>query len=160
MPVFIDHLTKTSEQACKFLLDHFHGRILISSISKNKPKEKSWEEYWRDERYKIFHALYYPVVTAHHLNDCMETWIFSSLHGKPKMIPYNNKNVIRPFLATSKQEIVKWACNKKVEFIEDDTNKNTAFPRNRIRHNIIPEALKVNPGLSTVIRKKLLINYK
>jgi tRNA(Ile)-lysidine synthase TilS/MesJ len=32
---------------------------------------------------------------------------------------------------------------------------STDYSRNRIRHNIVPEALKVNPGLKTVVRKMI-----
>jgi tRNA(Ile)-lysidine synthase TilS/MesJ len=42
-----------------------------------------------------------------------------------------------------------------VPFIQDESNFSTDYSRNKIRHNIVPEALKVNPGLKTVVRKMI-----
>jgi tRNA(Ile)-lysidine synthase len=94
------------------------------------------------------------VVTGHHLGDAIETWIFTSLHGDSKLIPYSRGNVIRPFLITPKEEIRSWASRRNLTWIEDESNIDPRYMRNRIRMHIVPEALKVNPGLGTVIRKK------
>ena len=66
------------------------------------------------------------------------------------------ENIIRPFLLNEKSEFVKWCKDKNVPFIDDESNNCTDFNRNRIRHNIVPEALKVNPGLKTVVKKMVL----
>ena len=124
-------------------------------ISERDPKQ-SLEAYWSAERYKIMHSLKKPVLTAHHLQDVMEWWIFSSLHGKGKRIPVRNKNVLRPFLATSKSEIISWAKRKGIKFIDDPSNFSMDHMRNIIRHKILPVALEINPGLETVIRKMYL----
>jgi hypothetical protein len=39
-------------------------------------------------------------------------------------------------------------------------NKCVDYSRNRIRHNIVPEALLVNPGLKTVVRKMITNNIR
>jgi hypothetical protein len=43
------------------------------------------------------------------INDVAEWWIFSSLHGESKLIPFQNKNVVRPFLLNSRKQIENWA---------------------------------------------------
>jgi tRNA(Ile)-lysidine synthase len=93
-------------------------------------------------------------VTGHHLGDAIETWIFTSLHGESKLIPYSRGNVIRPFLITPKEEIRDWASRRGLSWIEDESNSDPKYMRNLIRMAIVPEALKVNPGLGKVIRKK------
>lgn len=133
----------------------YHGKI-----SREKLKSESQEEYWRNERYHWLNSFNLPIVTCHHLDDAVETWIFSSLHGNPKLIAAKNKMVYRPFLLNTKQELIDWCTRHKVEWLEDQSNKNVEFPRNRIRHNIVPEALKVNPGLHKVIRKKIMEEFK
>ena len=130
--------------------------LSIGRITKEKGKSESWEEYWRNERYRFLQVFEEPVVTAHHLDDAVETWIFHSLHGKPRLLPYSNKNVIRPFLITPKSELRGWCVKKGVSWVEDETNRDTKYVRNRIRHNIVPEALRVNPGLHTVVKKMYL----
>jgi tRNA(Ile)-lysidine synthase len=97
-----------------------------------------------------------PVIVAHHLDDAVETWVWSSLHGQSKLIPYRHGNVIRPFLATPKKELVKWAENHFVPWIDDYTNMDTRHQRNFIRHMMMPQVLRVNPGIHKTIRKKLL----
>ena len=92
-------------------------------------------------------------MTCHHLDDCVETYLFSCLRGFQSVIPYSRGNVIRPFLLNEKSVFEKWCKQKVVPFIQDQSNDCLDYSRNRIRHNIVPEALKVNPGLKTVVKK-------
>ena len=71
-------------------------------------------------------------------------------------MPYSNKNVIRPFLLTSKDQITSWAKHHDVDYIDDPSNKSDKYMRNIVRHKILPHAFRINPGLRKVIRKKLL----
>ncbi len=161
--LFFDHGTETSKNAKQFLEDtylnktpRFCNSLSIGEISRTKEKSESWEEYWRNQRYEWFHSFDVPVITCHHLDDCVETWIWSSLHGEGKIIPYSNQNVIRPFRANAKTEFTNWARNKNVPWIEDSSNEDTKYMRNFIRHAMLPKVLVVNPGISKVIRKKVL----
>lgn len=122
------------------------------------PKDTSLEEYWRNRRYEFFEQFASPetpVITCHHLDDCVETWIWSSLNGEGKIIPYRNKNVIRPFRLNRKRELELWANLRNVPYIEDASNADTKFIRNYIRHEMMPNVLKVNPGIHKVIKKKV-----
>jgi tRNA(Ile)-lysidine synthase len=84
----------------------------------------------------------------------------SSFHGQGKIIPHRRStNIYRPFLMTEKKIILNYAKNKNVEWLEDPSNQHTNFMRNHVRHNILPQVLKVNPGIRTTIRKKLLELY-
>lgn len=130
--------------------------VVVGRLTEEKPKGESPECFWRDKRYEFFATLQGRIVTCHHLNDVAETWIFSALHGNPKVIAVENGQVIRPFLTNTKQELIDWAVSHKVGWIEDNSNQDIHFPRNRIRHCIMQEALLVNPGLLKVLRKKYL----
>jgi len=98
------------------------------------------------------------IITAHHLDDAVETYLFSSFHGTSKTIPYNRKKVIRPFLLTRKSEFEAWCANKNVPYWSDASNKDLRFARNRIRHAIMPEVLRVNPGIHKVVAKMINAN--
>jgi tRNA(Ile)-lysidine synthase len=153
---FFHHGTTTSNDAETFAKDFSRLRGLtlsIGRISSEKPAGESMEEYWRNERYRFLSMYDYPVVTAHHLGDAVETWIFNSLHGNPRIMPYKRGNVIRPFLVTPKQELINWANRHNLSWCEDESNNDLRYMRNLIRHKIIPESLKVNPGLHTVVKK-------
>ena len=155
---FYNHGTTASDQAHEFLTWYCHENcvpMMLGVLNKKRPKEKSPEEFWREERYKFLHGINAPVITAHHLDDCVETWVWSSMHGTGKIIPYRNKNVIRPFRMTRKRDFQLWADLKNVPHIEDDTNKDTCYTRNYIRHEMMPHVLRVNPGIHKVIAKKV-----
>lgn len=155
-PLFVHHGTETSHEAEEFLTKVFGKELIKTHIGKTEiPKNTSCEEHWRNERYQIFHSFDVPVVTCHHLDDCVETWLWSSLNGNPGIIPYRNRNVIRPFRLNRKEEFVRWCKAKKVEWVEDKTNVDTRYVRNYIRHELMPKALTVNPGLHKVIMKKV-----
>jgi tRNA(Ile)-lysidine synthase len=155
---FVHHGTETSDQAHEFLYDYAKDNnmsLCVSKISTRVPRGVSQEEHWRNERYKVFHSWDCPVVTGHHLDDCVETWIWSSMHGEGKVIPYQNKNVIRPFRLNRKQEFIDWCKRKNVSWIEDKSNIDTKYIRNYIRNNVVDQMLVINPGLHKVIAKKI-----
>jgi len=157
--IHFDHGTKYSVDAHKFISERCRELdlpLIVNNIGRPKEKGESEEAYWREERYRFFGTLPGPIVTAHHLDDAVEWWIFSSLHGQGKLIKYQNKNVIRPFLLTPKSEIISWAERKKVKYVDDPSNDDERYMRSIIRHKIMPEVLRVNPGIRTVIRKKIV----
>jgi tRNA(Ile)-lysidine synthase len=156
IPVFFNHLTETSKNALAWLQERLPN-LIVEKIKYNILRNK--EAYWREHRYNFLESLDAPVITAHHLNDCVETYLFSAFHGKPKLIPYSRNNIIRPFLLTPKEELIKYMTKHKYSWIEDETNKDVYHPRNRIRHNIIPEVLQINPGINSTIRKMIIDKY-
>jgi tRNA(Ile)-lysidine synthase len=158
--IFVDHGTANSANALKLVVEPYcvTNRIplLVKSITRDKLPDESMEEYWRNERYKYLKAVAGWIVTGHNLDDCMETWLFNSIHGKPGIIPYNHANVIRPFMLNSKSELLNWCDRHGVPYYEDSSNHDTAYMRNYIRHNLMPHVLKVNPGFAKVIAKKVV----
>lgn len=157
--LFFDHGTDSSQLAKEFLTNYCSAQeldLVIGKVSESKPKKDSWEEFWRNQRYKFLWSTGLTTATGHNLNDVAETYLFGAIHGQPKLIPYQNRNVIRPFLPTSKEEMLNWCRKFSVPYVEDESNSNLRFNRNRIRHQILPEVLKVNPGFLSVIKKKLM----
>ena len=156
---FFHHRTENSERAFNFVTEFCNERnlpLIVGILNSNKDKSMSLEEYWRIERYKFFDSLgpsLGPIVTGHHLDDCIETYIWSSLHGKAKVIPNKRNNVIRPFLTTRKNKFVDWCVRKKINWVDDMSNDDERFTRNYIRKHLIPHALHINPGLHKVVAK-------
>lgn len=81
------------------------------------------------------------LVVGHHLEDQIETFLYrltkgSGLDGLACMsqkIPRNGLNIIRPLLYTSKQQLISTLKGYGHPWIEDPTNKNQAYTRNRLR---------------------------
>lgn len=160
---YFNHDTQHSHKAQEFVENYANQKKLNLFIGRVKGRKgkRSLEEFWRDERYDFLQRLGSDyTITCHHLDDCVETWLMSSFHGQGKIIPFQrNKNIYRPFLMTSKKSIKDYANRKDVEWLEDPSNQKTNFMRNHVRQNIIPQVLKVNPGIRTTIRKKLIEIY-
>lgn len=118
----------------------------------NKP-ENSIQNWARELRYQFFRKIQTEqnleyIVTAHHLNDQLETFIInlskaSGINGL-RGIPANENNIIRPLLSFSKDEIYEFARENQVEFREDKSNQKTDYLRNKVRHNVVPELMNIN----------------
>lgn len=119
------------------------------------PRGLSREEYWRNKRYDFLNSLGAPVVTGHHLDDAVETWVWGSCHGQPTLPSLKIGWIYRPFLACRKSAMQAWLEKNGVDWIEDPSNDNVDFTRNYIRHMAMPHLLKVNPGLHTVVQRKI-----
>jgi tRNA(Ile)-lysidine synthase len=163
LALHFNHGTKHAYKAERLVADYCEDKdipCVIGNISRDKYKSESQEEYWRNERYAFFSNYYdYKIITCHHLDDAVETWIFTSLNGTSMLIPYKRDNFLRPLLSTRKSRLVSWCDRKKVPYIVDPSNSDTKYMRNFIRHVLLPNALIVNPGLYKVVRKKVLKAY-
>lgn len=139
---------------------HFNLKYLEGSNKEEIPKGMSAEAWWREKRYAWFESCMIPadmpIITAHHLGDVVENWIFTSLNGNPFLIPYKRDQYLRPFLTTRKKEFESWAARKNVPFVQDPSNSNVQYRRNYIRHILMPQALEINPGIHKTIKKKVL----
>lgn len=155
----VNHGTEHGKEAQEFVQSQAKRlglSLIIRGVAYPPPAGCSKEAYWRDARYEFFHSFGGPVITCHHLDDAIETWIFTALQGKPRLIPYKRSNVIRPFLPTSRNDLKEWAKKNNLDWVEDPSNADTCYARNQIRHNIVPECLKVNPGIHKSIRKQVM----
>jgi tRNA(Ile)-lysidine synthase len=153
---FFHHGTENSNRAYEFVTKFSADRnlpLIACALTESKPKDLSEEEFWREERYNFLKGLKIPVITAHHLDDCVETYVWSSLHGNPKVPRLHRGNIIRPFLTTPKSKFVSWCERKGIEWCEDTSNQNDKYTRNYIRKHLIPHALHVNPGLHKTVKK-------
>ena len=160
---YFDHGTEHGRKARKFVSQYCSENkigCIIGYIKGRREKGESLEEFWRNQRNAFFKSFGCTVITAHNLDDACEWWVFTSLHGYPRLIPSSNENILRPFLLNSKQKMEQWCVDHNIPFINDPSNDNRKFMRSIIRHELIPIAEKINPGLRKVILKKMLKNLR
>ena len=115
----------------------------------------SLEEAGRMERYRLLREEKEAegaawIALAHHMDDRVETVVFnmlrgSGLRGMRGILPLQG-DLIRPLIYTERHEIEEWLKQKNISWCEDSTNQDINYTRNRIRHMIIPEMLRVNDG--------------
>lgn len=142
-----------AEQFVKRLADHHGLDLKLGSYVDKADDKKPSEANWREQRYDFFRTLNGTILTAHHLNDAAEWWLFTSIRGNPRVMPVSRKDpdIIRPFIKTPKEAFHKVA--KPYSWSEDPSNADWSYSRNRIRHEMMPSVLKVNPGFLTNVRK-------
>lgn len=92
------------------------------------------------------------IVTAHHQQDSIETFLFHFARGTGLTgltgIPARNGRVIRPLLPFSRKQIEHYYKAKELKHREDASNAQTKYARNKIRHEVLPVLRKLNPGFA------------
>ncbi|MGG5210713.1 tRNA lysidine(34) synthetase TilS [Chryseobacterium sp. MIQD13] len=141
---------KTVQVFCEKNHIQFH---LYEVSEKDKKPENSIQLWARELRYRFFRKIQEEeklefLVTAHHLNDQLETFIInlskaSGINGLSG-IPADRNNTIRPLLNFSKKEIYDYAEENGIDFREDLSNKKNDYLRNKIRNEIVPRLLETN----------------
>ena len=122
---------------------------LITESVQIKSEGGGIESAARKSRYKIFKSILKEdeqIILAHHSDDVAETILMRMLRGTgiegiegPKQKRnLGNGILIRPFLEVSKKQILEYLKENKVDFIEDDSNKDNKFDRNFLRNKIFP----------------------
>lgn len=115
----------------------------------------STEEAGRKVRYEAFSRELQAgradrVALAHHQNDQAETMLFHLMRGtglrglrgmEPVRLPY-----IRPLLCVGRKEIEDWMTSEQISWVEDSTNRELAYTRNRIRHQVLAPMEEIRPG--------------
>lgn len=90
------------------------------------------------------------VLTAHHLDDNVETFLINFTRGTGLEgltgIPAQNGNIIRPLLPFSRLEIENYALEKNIQWREDSSNASDKYFRNKLRHDIVPILKELNTG--------------
>lgn len=89
------------------------------------------------------------ILTAHHRNDQAETVLLHLVRGSsPRGLSGMREeegDLLRPLLPFSRAEILRYAQEKGLPFVQDETNADTAFARNYVRHEVIPRLETLNP---------------
>lgn len=103
----------------------------------------------RQKRYAEFAEKGFDVLAlAHHRDDQIETFMLAVARGgglralaaMPAVRPLGENGIIwRPLLPFSRQDIWDYARKHGLPNIEDESNTDTAYLRNRFRHRILPE---------------------
>lgn len=78
------------------------------------------------------------VVTAHHLDDLVETIVINVTRGTGwrGLAPFN-QDILRPFLDVEKRDLVAYATKHAVSWRDDATNATDAYLRNRLRKKTV-----------------------
>jgi tRNA(Ile)-lysidine synthetase-like protein len=98
------------------------------------------------------------IVTAHHADDRIETVILAQLRGsgrKGLSALQSTDYILRPLLGLRKLEIVEYAQQHKLEWVEDPTNVDIKYRRNWVRNEILPKLKASDPDFDGWIIAKI-----
>lgn len=134
------------------------ARVAVKTLARNK--KYTLEEAGRVARYEFLHrvAKRYrakAIVVAHTADDQLETVVMNWLRGAgvrglSGMSEWQGI-IWRPLLGVPKADLIKLSKTLHFGYREDETNRQTVYTRNRIRHQVLPVLRKVNPHISEVI---------
>ncbi len=166
--------SKRDEEFVRSLGKKYSVEILVKKFDTEKyasENKKGIQEAARELRYEWFKELVgqlslvnsdtnnthnsqfiiHYVLTAHHADDNIETVLMSfcrgtGLHGL-EGIPVAHDYIRRPLLGFWKEELIQFAKQSNLKFVEDSSNLSSKYTRNLFRNEIIPLITKVYPQL-------------
>ncbi len=143
------------EVNCRSFCAELAVPLTVIRVNAQPAKGQSPEDAARRARYEAFHSLAVPgtagvaiknIAIAQHADDQVETVLLamsrgSGLPGLSGMAAQWDRGGLtfhRPLLAVSAADIRAWLVKRAVSFVEDPTNENEKFTRNRIRARLLP----------------------
>lgn len=126
---------------------------------------KSFEQHARDARYAFLLRIARErsiavIATGHHADDQAETVLLriirgSGVHGLAGIPPVrvaDGIRIVRPLLACTRSEILAYLKARRLRYRVDVTNMDRSFPRNRVRHELLPLLQRAyNPGVRAAL---------
>jgi tRNA(Ile)-lysidine synthase len=122
-------------------------------------ERRSLEDAARTARYRFLRevAQGQPIAVAHHKDDQAETlllhWLRGGGIGSMIGLQPRQQDIIRPLLCVSHADTLAYCQQYGLTPLEDASNTDPRFLRNRIRHELLPLLESLNPGIrATLLR--------
>lgn len=144
---FADRDEEFARKLCdKLSVEFISKKIDVPLIAKKQGL--GIEECARNVRYQEFSNIILgrndinSIAVAHNADDNLETVIFNIFRGTGLRgvcgIPPVRDNIFRPLLGVKKSDIINALSVCDVLFVTDETNNETEYRRNYIRHKVVP----------------------
>ena len=139
--------------------------IRFATLAYAEQHQLSVEMAARELRYNWFAQLaaehhFDRILTAHHLNDNIETLLLNLTRGTGinglTGISAVNGNIVRPLLFATREQIEEYVRLNNLTFRTDCTNLTDDYQRNIIRHRVVPVLKELNPSFED----RMLKNFK
>ncbi len=136
---FVEQLGKNEEITTFVLQEDINKYSEINKIGV--------EEAGREVRYNFFKKIMAAehadkIALAHNFDDNVETFMFRLMRGSSiaglSSIPVKRECFIRPIMAFKKQEIFRYLDENSIKYVNDETNDENIYTRNKIRLDLIP----------------------
>jgi tRNA(Ile)-lysidine synthase len=159
MPEADDWLKQVQQQARRW------GARLVFTRLQTRPEPGQSVEAWaRRERYRALSLMAQAagcsvVLLAHHRRDQAETWLLQALRGAgsaglaamPKEALRGGVHWCRPWLQQPRQAIEAYVKRHRLRFIDDGSNSDPRYARNRLRQQVWPALLQAFPDAENAL---------
>lgn len=126
-----------------------------------KEKGLSKQEGARKVRYQFLYEVAKKIdarwlALGHHADDQAETFLMRMLRGAGadglRGIPEKRDDfILRPLIDCHRDEIMAVLSSDNISFVEDPSNKQPKYLRNKIRHQLLPELEEYNPNIKETL---------
>lgn len=150
------------EKAREWGIRFYKFRVDAPKIAKEKGI--SLESAAREARYGVFKTLLKKglidkIALAHHISDQAETILMhlfrgAGIAGAKGMNAISDKVYVRPFLNTTKDEILQYLAENHLDYCEDETNEDISYNRNFVRNVLMKEIKSRWPNV-----EQALVNF-
>ncbi len=128
--------------------------LSTTRLALSRAPQESIEALAREARHAALRSLDCAVVAlAHHADDQAETVLLQLLRGAgvaglAAMPEFDAGQPIfwRPLLACTRAQILEWAEQRRLAWVEDESNADRSLRRNFLRHEIVPRLAAFFPG--------------
>ena len=141
------------------------GEIDVHALAHKE--RRSLEDAARSARYRFLREVAQGhhgqrIAVAHHADDQTETLLLHWLRGEGLVgmvgMQPRQQDIIRPLLGITHSETVAYCAQHALIPLEDASNRDPRFLRNRIRHELLPLLESLNPGIrATLLRNAEII---
>jgi tRNA(Ile)-lysidine synthase len=149
---------------CTRLCARMQVPLQVQAVDIGPYRRLGLEAAARKVRYEVFSRVDADfVVLAHHRDDQAETLLLrllrgSGLRGLAAMPPARplagaRAVLLRPLLGVARAEIEAYARERRLEWIEDESNADTVRHRNFLRHEVLPVLEKQFPAARAAIAR-------
>lgn len=135
--------------------------------ARQKATGESVEMACRELRYKWFYELLdreyaQCIAVGHHREDQVETFFLNAMRGSGVAglagMRYRNGHVVRPLLDVSRADIERYLAYTGLEWVNDSTNAECDFARNRVRNRLLPLMEELfDGGVEGVLRSMAIL---
>jgi tRNA(Ile)-lysidine synthase len=146
------------EQHCQQVCAQLGVPLQVRRVAAGHAPGESPEDAARNARYRALaraarDAGLQSVLLGQHADDQVETLLLALSRGAglpglaamPPVFQREGMVFVRPLLAIGAQAIREWVAELGIPVVEDPTNADTAFTRNRIRHVVLPALQEAFP---------------
>ncbi len=143
---FVRHLCDELGVPCLIAVCDVPALAAVERLSLEMAGRQARREFLQREASRVGARL---IVLAHHRDDQVETFMLRLLRGSgvtglSAMQPLHGR-WWRPLLECSREQILDYAQEQQLEWVEDLSNSDPAYLRNRLRHQLLPQMREINP---------------